>query len=71
MSFFDERVILATEEVRGARRAICEPCEFNYGGRCERCSCHIGIKVMLNTEQCPERKWKKVVIWRRLRGILK
>lgn len=49
--------VLASEDVQEARQQICDVCEFRKGEQCGICSCFIDAKVMLNTEQCPRRKW--------------
>jgi hypothetical protein len=40
-----------------ARQVICRSCEFNVGGRCEKCECFIVAKTVFVTEDCPEGWW--------------
>ncbi|MCE9618421.1 MAG: hypothetical protein K8R92_00745 [Planctomycetes bacterium] len=53
-----------------ARRAKCDPCEWNRGGHCQKCGCRgnprgqIVVRVTLAGAECPlpepEKKWRAV-----------
>ena len=49
--------VIADEETRRNRIAICEGCEMLQGWRCSKCGCSTAAKVALQTEKCPMAKW--------------
>lgn len=53
--------VLAPIPARVARLEHCHPCESNAGGICQECSCVIQAKVLLASEECPKKKWRKIV----------
>jgi hypothetical protein len=52
--------ILATGEEMQKRLDICRYCPHNVCLTCDACGCPLQSKVMLNTEQCPLKKWNRV-----------
>lgn len=57
--FFGYRV-LASAEVQNARLAVCNNCDKFDGEDCLVCGCVVGAKVVLATERCPIKKWRRV-----------
>lgn len=55
--------VLADEETRASRVAICETCEYRRGKRCGLCGCALFRRILskpaLETERgrCPKNKW--------------
>lgn len=51
--------VLATPEVRAARKAVCDSCEFKNSvvPVCNECKCIIPAKVLLASQTCPKDKW--------------
>lgn len=51
--------VLATPEVRAARKATCDSCEFKNKllPVCNDCKCIITAKVMIQVAECPQKKW--------------
>ena len=56
--------LLATQEVRESRQAVCSSCPLRVpagklipADRCSSCGCVLAAKVRLATESCPEGKW--------------
>jgi hypothetical protein len=49
--------VIADEETRRNRIAICEGCEMLQGWSCSKCGCSTPAKVALQTEKCPMAKW--------------
>ena len=45
--------VIAPEEVRKTRIAICEQCDQLKVNRCLKCGCYTAAKVALATEKCP------------------
>ena len=58
-------VVLAPLPVEEARLAICENCpQFDVeDATCRKCGCLVYSKIALYTEQCPEKRWRR--IWKR------
>lgn len=52
-------LVLAAPEVRAARKATCDACEFKNAvvPVCNECKCIIPAKVMLAVAECPKGKW--------------
>lgn len=51
--------LLAAPDVRAARKATCDSCEFKNSvvPVCNECKCIIPAKVMLANAECPKDKW--------------
>ena len=49
--------VIADEELRKERIAICEGCDQLSGARCAKCGCYTNKKIILQTESCPIGKW--------------
>ena len=47
---------LASEDAE-KRRAICEDCEYQKGGRCLQCGCVLKVKTWLKASSCPVGRW--------------
>ena len=54
---FNNNKIKASDEEVNRREAICSGCEYKNGNRCSKCGCYYKIKIVLETEHCPEKKW--------------
>jgi hypothetical protein len=54
--------ILTTPFEQEQRFSICGPCQHNSGGVCDVCKCLIQAKIMLTTEECPKKLWRRVRI---------
>ena len=54
-----DKPVLASPEVRAARKAVCDSCEFKNTvvPVCNECKCIIPAKVMLQASECPKNKW--------------
>lgn len=54
-----ENIILAEPDVRAARKAVCNSCEFKNTvvPVCNECKCIIPAKVMIASSTCPKDKW--------------
>jgi len=59
------RQIFVGPLVQMVRETICESCEFNVSGRCQKCGCstcgEILNKTRMATEECPMGYWKTCV----------
>jgi hypothetical protein len=53
---------MVSPEVKAARLAIRAGCPKYVAGRCSLCGCHLGLKVCLATESCPDKppRWLAV-----------
>lgn len=49
--------MIASQEVKETRLAICEKCEFNEPPKCTQCGCYISKKVLFTLTKCPVGKW--------------
>ena len=54
---FNNQKIKASDEEIKRREIICNGCEYLNGKKCSRCGCYYKIKITLETEHCPEKKW--------------
>lgn len=54
-----ENITLAEPDVRAARKAVCNSCEFKNTvvPVCNECKCIIPAKVMIASSTCPKDKW--------------
>ena len=52
--------ILASDETQNSRWDHCLDCPYFDAGQCRRCGCLLTGKIMLNTEQCPDKRWRRV-----------
>lgn len=54
--------VIAPEQVRTEREAICRKCPWSLDSQCTVCTCFIHIKVSLAGETCPDNppRWKKL-----------
>lgn len=59
--YFGKRVGVS-EEVVKQRESICSNCPHNDDSMCSLCSCFIPVKVLLASEQCPDKppRWNRV-----------
>ena len=52
------KLVLASDEVKAQRRAICAECEFkNRYGFCRKCGCKVSWKTAVLKAACPLKKW--------------
>jgi hypothetical protein len=56
-AFVTGEQVIADEETRKERIAICEDCDQLSGARCAKCGCYTNKKIILQTEKCPIGKW--------------
>jgi hypothetical protein len=56
-SFAQDRFRLASRSQQEYRRAKCESCPLNGGGRCNACGCFIAAKIKPRTSYCPTGWW--------------
>ena len=56
----DERT-LATEYVQAVREARCRLCPHFDREQCTKCTCFVGLKVLLAYERCPDNppRWRE------------
>lgn len=47
----------ADDATMSERQSICEQCEQNDLGRCQKCGCYLWAKVRVASERCPAGKW--------------
>jgi hypothetical protein len=52
--------VLASVEEQEFRMWQCYMCPFSDNGQCGKCSCFIPAKVVLASEQCPVKRWKRI-----------
>jgi hypothetical protein len=55
--FAKDELVVASDEVRAGRVALCQDCRHNRQGQCELCTCYIGLKTLLANERCPAKIW--------------
>ncbi len=60
--FFGYGIIASLEE-QIDRLDECVDCPQFKEGQCLRCGCLVQAKIMLTTEQCPDKRWLR--IWRK------
>jgi hypothetical protein len=55
--------ILAMEEIREQRLAICKSCDFYFEptGQCKKCGCFVKTKTAVARAKCPMYKWVEVI----------
>ena len=51
------RSVMVTDEVYGARMALCNECKLLHEGRCVMCGCRMEYKARFATEACRVGKW--------------
>lgn len=53
--------LLASAEVAGARRIVCDVCKYKYVkmgfDSCNKCECFLEFKTRYANSKCPENKW--------------
>lgn len=52
--YFAGLSVVAPEDIREQRAAICRFCRYNVDDQCQLCTCYVDVKVMLSGEQCPD-----------------
>lgn len=62
MSSSPRKRVVADEDTRKDRMALCQACPHAGGGQykkliCTKCGCVLAAKVMLGGAQCPVGKW--------------
>ena len=57
------RATLASSKEQQVRLDECLKCPQFEDGNCRRCGCLVYAKIMLTTEQCPDKRWLR--IWRK------
>lgn len=51
---------IATPEEQLERLGSCGPCEHFKNGICDLCGCLVQAKIILTSEECPEKKWRRI-----------
>ena len=56
------RPVIAPRHEYERREAICAYCRHNQDGVCGLCACFIGAKILLSSEQCPDKppRWLRL-----------
>jgi hypothetical protein len=58
---FDPTQPRSSEEIKHARLAVCNTCEFFLKGskRCKLCGCFMSLKTTLELAKCPMGYWEE------------
>lgn len=59
-SVIRRRKMLASPELKLARRGICAVCPHNVNGQCQLCECLIVSKSLFLFERCPDNRWPNI-----------
>jgi hypothetical protein len=60
-AFVTGKPMMAKAHVIDRRMRICDSCPKYHAetDQCAECTCFIGLKVQLATEECPLKKWQR------------
>lgn len=56
------RPVITPKVIQEYREAVCDRCAHNARGTCDLCACLIAVKVMLSSEECPDKppRWNSL-----------
>lgn len=56
---FFKRPVVVDDAIALRRQAICRQCPHldREVSQCELCTCFMGFKTIMATEECPDRRW--------------